>query len=137
MNIDNQVKQYINNLISYYPLIDSIWLLGSRANNSYNDDSDWDLLVFANKDILEDLRRNNYFKEKGIDVLIVFDGENFEGPWPDNKGIKRGDLTSWNWDNVSDKEATYRSVKYINEDEWFKSGNIERKTLKAIRIWPN
>lgn len=137
MKIDDLVQQYIKKLILSYPLIKSIWLFGSRANNSYKDDSDWDLLIFANKNILEELKINSSFKKNGIDVLVVFDGKNFEGPWPDNQGIKKGDLTFWNWNQISDNEATYKSIKYKNEKEWFKSDNFECKELKAINIWPN
>ncbi len=136
MEIDDSVEQYINNLILSYPLISSIWLLGSRSNNSYRDESDWDLLIFADKNILEELKRNSSFKKNGIDVLVVFDGDNFEGPWPDNKGTKKGDLISWKWNQISNNEANYRSVKYKNEEEWFKSNNLDCKTLKAIKIWP-
>jgi hypothetical protein len=135
MKIDESVQKYIHNFISSYPLTNSIWLFGSRANNSYKDDSDWDLLIFADKNILEALKRNNSFNQTGINILVVFDGKYFEGPWPDKKGSKKGDLISWKWTKTLDNEAVYRSVKYKNEDEWFKADNLESKTLKAIKIW--
>ena len=35
-------------------------------------------------------------------------------------------------------EAEYQSVKYIDEENWFKNvqSNFVKQTLKAFRIWP-
>ena len=130
------IKGYVQKLVEAYPGIKSIWLFGTRANNSYRSDSDWDLLVFGNQQILDDLKRNDTFYNDQIDLMIVFNDNEFEKPWSDEKGVKHGSLRSWEWLEISSKEATYKSVKYINEDEWFKEGMIDCKALKAFKIWP-
>jgi predicted nucleotidyltransferase len=136
MNSD-QIKDYIKRLIEAYPDIKSIWPFGTRANNSYRSDSDWDLFVFGNQRILNSLKENKTFNNDQIDLMVVFNDTEFEKPWPDEKGVKHGSLKSWEWLEISPRDATYKSVKYINEDEWFKEEMIDCKTLKAIKIWPD
>ena len=51
--MEPKIKTYIDELITSYPEINSIWLIGSRANNSANKNSDWDFLVFANEHIFK------------------------------------------------------------------------------------
>lgn len=133
--MNSQIDIYIRKLVARYPGINSIWLFGSRANKSYREDSDWDLFVFANREILTALRQSKGLYDKQIDLLIVFNGTEYEQPWPDEKGIKRGTLIDWKWNVLSSNEATYETVKY-KSDEWFKAGMSERKTLKAIKLWP-
>lgn len=129
------IEEYIAKLVSYHPGIKSIWLFGCRANNSYTETSDWDLFVFADREILTALRQSKGLYDKRIDLLIVCNGTDYEQPWPDEKGIKQGTLIDWKWNELSSNEATYETVKY-KSDEWFKAGMSERKTLKAIKLWP-
>lgn len=136
MSID-PIKDYIEKLVKAYPGIKSIWLFGTRANNSYRPDSDWDLLVFGNQQILDELKTNDTFHNDQIDLMIVFNDNEFEKPWPDKKGFKHGSLKGWEWLQISSKNATYKSVKYINEAEWFKDGMLDCKTLNAFKIWPD
>jgi predicted nucleotidyltransferase len=135
MNID-QIRDYVKKLVEAYPDIKSIWLFGTRANNLHRSDSDWDLFVFGNQRILDSLKENNSFNNDHIDLMVVFNNAEFEKPWPDEKGVKHGSLKSWEWHEISSKDATYKSVKCINEDEWFKQGMLDCKTLKAFKIWP-
>ena len=135
MNSD-QIKDYVKRLVEAYPDIKSIWLFGTRANNSYRSDSDWDLFVFGNQRILDSLKENKTFNNDQIDLMVVFNDIEFEKPWPDEKGVKHGTLKSWEWLEISSRDATYKSVKYINEDEGYKEGMLDCKTLKAIKIWP-
>lgn len=130
-----KVEQYITNLVARHPGIKSIWLFGSRANNSYREDSDWDLLVFANQQIFNELKETKSIHDHKIDLLIVFNNKDFENPWPDEKDTKKGTLKDWEWNELSPSEATYKSVKYKSA-KWFKEDMIECKTLKALKIWP-
>jgi hypothetical protein len=45
--IDCHVDAYVTDLVAACPLIESVWLLSSRVNDTARPDSDWDLLVFA------------------------------------------------------------------------------------------
>lgn len=132
--MNDKIKQYIESLTTHYSDIKSIWLIGSRANNSHREDSDWDLLVFADNKIFNELKLNKTFRNNTVDLLIVFDNQNFEKPWADEKGTKNGSLSEWKWNELSSNEATYKSVKY-KSDEWFKEDMIECKILKAFKIW--
>jgi len=53
MLINRKVRQYIDTLTNQFPGIKSIWLMGSHANDSYRDDSDWDLFAFADQHIFD------------------------------------------------------------------------------------
>lgn len=129
------IEEYIEKLVTCHPGIKSIWLFGSRANNSYTETSDWDLAVFADREILNALRQSKGLYDKRIDLLIVFNESDYEQPWPDEKGIKKGSLIDWKWKQLSSKEATYETVKY-KSTEWFKARMSERLTLHAIKLWP-
>lgn len=133
----DHLNAYIKKLTTAHPGIKSIWLLGSRANNSYRPDSDWDLLVFANQQIFYELKRRNTFYDDKIDLLVVFNDDEFEKPWPDEKGAKHGSLKSWEWVETSPQHATYKSVKYKNEDDWFKGNMLVSQTLRALKVWPS
>jgi len=62
--------------------ITSIWLIGSRANNTFRENSDWDLLIFADEQTLDLMRKATELKRADVDVLVVYDGKNGEEPWP-------------------------------------------------------
>lgn len=88
---------YVEQLVKEYPRIESVWLMGSRANDSYREESDWDLLVFANKEVLDAMRQHRELKRERVDVLVVYDSINFEEPWPEveenGRGAKGGRLS--------------------------------------------
>ncbi|WP_426307760.1 nucleotidyltransferase domain-containing protein [Acidovorax facilis] len=91
------------------------WLLGSRANNCAREDSDWDLLVFGDADLLESLSKEPLMEN--ADVLVVHDGNEFCSPWTDNKGrIKSGSLTQWKWERRFPTSAVYSGTKL--PDDW-------------------
>ena len=72
-----------------------------------------------------------------IDLLIVYNGENWKEPWPSEDTPKQGSLSEMTWNLTTDKEATYYKHEYSgSEDEWFKEGAYKRTIYKAIRIWP-
>lgn len=134
------ILTYVEQLVREYPRIESVWLMGSRANDSYREDSDWDLLVFANKEILDAMRQQRELKRERVDVMVVYDGINLEEPWPDveengrvrAKGGKLSGSTplSWEWNQTSQTEATYEGTKRLAD------GQTERTLKKAVRFWP-
>jgi predicted nucleotidyltransferase len=134
--IKPHVTSYVDELTRSVTGIDSVWLFGSRANNTFRSNSDWDLIAFANSDAYNQLESLSHLKRPDFDLLVVVDKESFREPWPDSEGTcKGGDFTSWDWKVTNDSLANYRSVKYRSE-EWFKNGQADIKTLTAIRIWP-
>lgn len=92
------------------------WLIGSRANGVAKVTSDWDFIVFGSEDLIE--RLSHEPTPENIDLLIVFDGNNFRSPWPRaSDGIfKGGDLARWKWKRESRSTASYESTKL--PDDW-------------------
>jgi len=41
------LDHFIGDFVEKFPQVTEIWLLGSRANEKADPDSDWDLLVFS------------------------------------------------------------------------------------------
>lgn len=136
------IEDYIIALTTKYPSIMSIWLYGSRANNRFHDRSDWDLFVFADKNVLISLKSDLSFYNDKIDLCIVYNGDDWEKPYPEvvdgDETIKRSSLTEFEWKFTSNREATYKEKKYGDIDNWFKSTSNYRENLaKSIKIWPN
>ncbi len=134
------IENYISRLTQKYSGIKSIWLFGSRANNSFHNTSDWDFLAFADKNTLKTLKSDKAFCDERIDLFIVYNNNDAENPYPDiqngNKPTKTLSLTDLQWKQEGPDKATYKQVKYKSDNEWFKSGMSEVKILDAQKIWP-
>lgn len=147
VKIPNRVYKYLQHLTEKYPQIKSIWILGSRANNNFTDDSDWDFWVFSNRKIFDLLKENRLLKQesksKKIDTLVVYNGEDFEEPWPDMKNgkstAKQGLLSEWKWKKTSNLTADYKGTKEISKKEagGKRISRVEERHLKAFKIWAN
>jgi hypothetical protein len=97
---------------SIFSANESLWLIGSRASKTFHVKSDWDFLVFGNN---ETIKRLEIFQPLNrIDLLVVYDGNNFRTVWlpPDGKGHKSGSLTDWLWQNSEMNETKYYSSKH-------------------------
>jgi predicted nucleotidyltransferase len=132
--LEESVEKYIKRLISAYPTILSVWLLGSRANGSYKPDSDWDLLVFGSQKVFDDLKLNQSFHHANMDLLVVYNGNDFEKPWGEKQ--KRGSLTGWKWKALSETESTYRATKSIFGEDGEEEFNVKVMQCKAYRVYP-
>lgn len=88
-----------------------VWLIGSRANPSILPPNDWDILAFGNSDLLNDFQRRPPVKD--LDLLIVVDGDKFEGPWlrESDGATKAGQLSAWKWTRLNEGNATYKGTK--------------------------
>ncbi|HBR15430.1 MAG TPA: hypothetical protein DD723_07805 [Candidatus Omnitrophica bacterium] len=135
------LNSYIEQLILIYPQIKSVWLIGSRANNSFSENSDWDLLAFADEQTLNQLGQNAKFKHDCIDLLVVYDHNHFRKPWTDSargENLKSGSLKKWKWRELNSELAQYESsdekIFYDSYDEGIYTP--KSKVLKAHKIWP-
>src|SRR5215203_644398 len=110
--LSETVATYLERVRVLSPEIESIWLIGSRANPTTEPPNDWDLLVFANPTVLERLQALPELEcEEKVDLLIVVDGDRFECPWPrddrENARPKCGKLYdtdseyNFGWDQLS------------------------------------
>ncbi|MFT6288373.1 MAG: putative nucleotidyltransferase [Alcanivorax sp.] len=135
------LHKYLQTLVSEIPSLQEIWLIGSLANGTERVDSDWDLLVFSDQAGYKQLQMRPDFKRENVDLLVVFDGENFEEPWPDHyENRKSGTLTGWCWKRTGKTSATYESTKFIPDEDcepWFKGlGTSVTKILDGVRLLP-
>lgn len=130
MDISKKVEKYLELLTKTYSDITSIWVIGSRANNTSKDNSDWDLLIFAKTKTLVDLSNRIDFYDEMIDLLIVYNNNgDFKCPWYKDGKIKKGNLDEWNWTYVSNSKSRYIGNKWINE-------NGPKSTIcNGIKIW--
>ena len=127
--------QYIEMLVEKYPEIQAIWLIGSRANDQENPESDWDYLVFADRNLLEILRVDTDLHEPDIDLLVVYDGNSFEEPWTEEgEKQKKGSLRSWEWrvDPDNERLARYDDRGHLANIRYGRAGNM----VLAKKLWP-
>ena len=101
-----------------------VWLFGSRANGTSTSASDWDLLVFGNEQLLNELVEARPIEN--VDLMVVYDGDAFKSPWSrDAEGaVKSGSLSTWSWSETSSVEATYSGTKW--PDDWGSSKTAKR-----------
>ena len=128
------LSEYIENLLAACPEITEVWLIGSRANDKARVDSDWDLLVFGSNRTLSILHKNLSLRRPDIDLLIVYNGNDFRAPWKTESGkVHSGSLTGWEWerDKGSHVRAHYKGTK--GKDDEFEV-TVTREAAK--RIWP-
>ena len=138
LEISDAIKHYFNELNSEFEQIREIWILGSRANNCAYDDSDWDILVFANSRVLTQLRQKEKFKQSSkdlnIDLLVLYDEDHFEAPWTSlnwretRQIIKKGTLSEWNF-------KPDRSNPNIGHYKGTHAPTLSSKICKMYRIW--
>jgi hypothetical protein len=125
------MNPYLMALTAQHPTIREIWLIGSRADGTSGPSSDWDFLVFGTAHTLRKLRSESAFDRADTDLLIVYDGDRFESPWPKGPMLKQGSLTSWKWTQTGDDTATYLATKPPLAD-----GEMPcRKIAPATRAW--
>lgn len=88
-----------------------LWLIGSRANSKWHEHSDWDVLAFGDESLLAEFRRRDAIN--GLDLLIVHNGDDFEGPWlrQDDGATKSGSLSEWKWHLTTGDQATYKATR--------------------------
>lgn len=111
----------------------AIWLIGSRANNSACERSDWDLLSFQERDPIVTEAR-----QPGVDVLWV---------GPSGKVLLEGKpaeftfyLSDLEWTEEADGCACYTSKHFIdypgNQGIDYSMPRFHRRRLRAMRLWP-
>jgi hypothetical protein len=123
---------YIEELLRANPSVQEVWLIGSRATGSATRRSDWDYIVIADQMTLQSLAADLRFNDPRVDLLVVYDGDNFRKPWPNGDREKYGSLSGWGWQRTSDGEAVYRATKPRDDDDFYSSITQGR----AIRIYP-
>ena len=89
------------------------------------------LIVFADRPTLLSLRRSERLHRADVELLVVFDGDQFENAW----GPQRlsGSLSRWAWRQVSDELAYFDESKWANPEA--DAGTVVRVRRQAVLIW--
>ncbi|WP_145976124.1 nucleotidyltransferase domain-containing protein [Nitrospira moscoviensis] len=111
----DSIGNFIKLLTAACDGLQSIWLIGSRANGTAKPDSDWDLLAFGSPAVLAYLRSCPEYHRSDIDFLVVTDGDHFENAW--GMKNKSGSISNWEWCQISDEYAYYTGAKASGTDD--------------------
>ena len=134
MSFELDVDAYVRKVAASHRNVTEMWLLGSRANGTATETSDWDILAFADESTLNSLREDYQLHHPAVDLLVVKSADDrFEKHWEKKKS---GSLELWQWNRLSDTEATYRSAKFVPDPGETHHGDFHEQILKAIRLWP-
>lgn len=108
----------------------SIWFIGSRANNSGRFNSDWDFIAFVNNDIHESSARHS-----DVDVIRV--DENGQYLLEGQSMNLSGSFSNWNWRNVDSESALYtvRKTPDVEVSQAFNAEDVRYIDLKGLKVW--
>ncbi len=129
--MDAEGKKIVEAIVSKSVGLDSIWLIGSRANNMANERSDWDFIAFGSSGLYDSMHFTEELHTEDVDLLVVSDGDSFKNAW--GAKDKRGSLSSWNWTPLSETSAQYTGCKWVANEEQAK---FLEPRLNAVRVWP-
>ena len=106
-----------------------IWLIGSRANGTAKETSDWDFVVFGGPQVLVALQQET--PVASLDLLVVVDPHTYISPWPrvEDGQPKKGNWGQWKWRKVSEDQATYEATKWADEDDY-----PDISTKRGVRV---
>ena len=134
--LTSEINELLDALVQDVQGIESIWLIGSRANGTAKPESDWDFFIFGDCSVFEQIKSNPELNLYNIDLLVVAGDGEFENPYASDKS---GNLSDWSWQLKSLKTATYQSSKCEDFDpdgDGFVGGKtpFTTETLKAVRV---
>ena len=124
-----QVTDVLKGLLSEKET-DSIWFIGSRANGTEHEGSDWDFIAFVSEDISEFSVRNNR-----VDIIRVDRNWNYllEGKGMELMGL----FKTWQWREVEPGRAVYkvRVTPQVRDGKPFNIEDVSFVELLAINVW--
>ena len=125
----SRIADYAEALATSCPEVETIWLIGSRANGTQRANSDWDLLVFAATGGLECLATHSEHHRDDVDCLVQT-GPTFKRAWGEAKSLSLPELK---WQDLSPSLAAYIGKKWSDREG---STGVVPINQKAIRVWP-
>lgn len=108
----------------------SIWFIGSRANDSERADSDWDFIAFVKDNIHESSVRHS-----DVDVIRV--DENSQYLLEGQSMNLSGSFKTWNWRLVNSESALYtvRKTPVLEVGQAFNLDDVRYIDLKGLKVW--
>lgn len=111
--------------------VKSIWFIGSRANETFKDCSDWDFICFIDGHVSE---RPSRQCELPIDIIQVDSSGRYllEGEASD----LMGDFKNWYWNPIDPELASYKSriTPECDETGCYDIADVKVVTLKAYKV---
>ncbi len=127
-HLPEHVQRVITELVADTS-VHEIWLVGSQVNGTASPSSDWDLLVFAN-------REPNVQEERYPHVDVIW-----KGPTKTQRegGSIQIDFKNFQWAERDDGTADYVGYKFIESEYGIaRDASISpvlRPAQRAVRIW--
>lgn len=137
--MERRIEKEIQHLVSDFGDISSVWLCGSRANESGASGDDWDLLVFGDRQVAEVLESSGNFFGRDVDLKFVdLAAGELKRLW---KSAEWEDFQSWFWVQRSPTVAEYHSARFGDQlvmmgGEWVEAGELTVTRKRAVRLWP-
>ena len=106
------ISLFVSQLADRYPAIQSIWMIGDRADGDVLDSHgpfEWDLVAFADQPTLRRLRSATDLHRADVLLRVVTDGDRFEVPWGEQLS---GSLYQWDWRQATETEAYYSEARW-------------------------
>jgi hypothetical protein len=76
--ITEEIGLYLDEMRAAYPAIEEVWLIGPRATEPGRRDAAWELLLFADADTIDALRRDRTQRRDDVVLLVVTEDEVIE-----------------------------------------------------------
>jgi hypothetical protein len=129
--ISAELSQFLARVLLHCLDIRAVWSVGHAEVGVKARRDLHELLVFANAQTLHILRRTDHLHRADVQVLVVFDGEQFESAW----GACRlsGSLARWAWRQVAPDVAYYDESKWASRAD--EANALVRVRRKALLIW--
>jgi hypothetical protein len=126
-----ELPAFLSRLLARCLEIRAVWSVAHADLALATPDSACELLVFADRPTLQRLRTSDYLHRADVELLVVFDGNQFENAW----GRRRlsGSLARWAWRQVTDELAYYDESKWAHDEA--DAGAVVRVRRKAVLIW--
>jgi hypothetical protein len=126
-----ELSAFVSRMLARCLDIRAVWSVGHADLALATPDSAWELLVFADRPTLQSLRRSDQLHRADVELLVVFDGNQFENAW----GRRRlsGSLARWAWRQSTDEVAYYDESKWAHHQG--DGGGVVRVRRKAVLIW--
>lgn len=103
VQLPEDVGMYVDALRERFPVIGDVWLLDADSEGTETR-SRWDLLVFADSEVLGALRSDASLQREDVKMLVAIDGRRFESAWGE---AESGTLDDVNWRVEDLHNATY------------------------------
>jgi hypothetical protein len=123
------LSRYLSRVLASCLEIRAVW--SSADAGAHVAAASHQLIVFADRPTLLKLRKSRDLHRADVELLVVFDGDQFENAW----GPQRlsGSLSRWAWRQAGD------GLAYFDESKWAPAGAdagvVIRVRRQAVLVW--